>query len=83
MPRLVASACMRDGKIVTGKRHKDCVTAAVWDHGWTTPVWDFELGFVDEDGKFYTRKEANKFAVENGQIPESQRGDSLLSEDLW
>jgi len=50
MPRLVASACMRDGMIVTGKRHGDCSASAVLEHGWATPIRNFEMGFVDEDG---------------------------------
>ena len=38
-------------------------------------------GFVDEQGKFYTRKEAAIHAFECGQVKE--KWDSIVSEDLW
>jgi hypothetical protein len=40
-------------------------------------------GFVDEDGKFYDRKEAEVYARECGQHTKKNIGGPLTSEDLW
>lgn len=41
-------------------------------------------GFVDESGKFYTRREAALHAFECGQLPNDLKcPDSIISEDLW
>jgi hypothetical protein len=46
-------------------------------------------GFLDDTGKFLTRKEAYVVAKENGQLDRSKHppghydGDDLFSEDVW
>lgn len=49
-----------------------------------------EQGFIDRSGKFYTREEAAKHAIECGQVVEGKAnikhvfdGIRLYSEDLW
>lgn len=38
-------------------------------------------GFIDEYGKFYSRREAADHAYQCGQI--KNKADCLISEDLW
>lgn len=41
-------------------------------------------GFVDENGKFYNRKDAAQHAFKCGQLPNgTECPDILFSEDLW
>lgn len=43
-------------------------------------------GFMDEDGKFYTRRAAFVLASDNGQLKRREggyQGPELYSEDLW
>lgn len=45
-------------------------------------------GFLDDTGRFLTRKQAFRLASANGQIirptdPSTYQGDQLFSEDLW
>lgn len=80
--RLTFAAVMRDGEIITGKRHSDCIIKAVRYADWRPPVTQAEQGFVDEEGIFYTREDAVDIAVEASQISAGFKG-ILLSEDLW
>ena len=73
--------------VITGWRHSyifdSLATAGIYASTDKT-----EQGFVDEEGKFYTREEAYEHAVACGQI-EDERGFGetyavrLVSEDLW
>lgn len=82
MTKIVAAAIMRNGEIVTGKRHSDCIHEVV-ARGWARPIKQMEQGFVDENGKYYDRYEANKLAIESGQLDPSKADGPLISEDLW
>jgi hypothetical protein len=42
---------------------------------------EYILGFVDDRGEFYDRKQAGQHAFDCGQI--SELTDCLLSEDVW
>lgn len=49
-------------------------------------IGSFEQGFIDEDGRFYDRKQAAYHAWKAGQILLHRRSSSisiLTSEDLW
>jgi len=81
-PRLVASAVCRDGEVITALRHAECIRKAIL-RGWDQPVRSTEQGFVDEDGKYYSRKEAVAVAIASGQLPEALRKHILTSEYLW
>jgi len=79
---LVKSAVCRDGVIVTGKRHCDAIRNAV-EQGWKIPIMQSEQGFVDEEGNYYSRKEAMAVAIKSGMMDESSIDKTLYSEDLW
>lgn len=42
-----------------------------------------DQGFLDEDGKFLTREEAEVVARASGQLTKPIIGGELTSEDLW
>lgn len=79
---IVLAACKRYGVVYTGKRHAQIIKDMVDIHKCTPPIRQDEQGFVDEDGRFYTRLQAEEIAIETGQIPKDFRG-VLLSEHLW
>jgi len=84
MPRLVAAAVCRNGEVVTGRRHGDCMREAVLAHSWAKPVLGEETGFVDENGIYYSREDALVIAIDAGQVKlEDLRSGVLYSEDLW
>jgi hypothetical protein len=80
--KIVAAAVKRDGVIVTGRRHCDCIRDAIRKHDWDIPVREEEQGFVDEDGDFYRRSAAAQIAMANGQLPKDFN-KVLTSECLW
>ncbi len=66
-PYIVCAAMRQDGFVVTGARHFDVIMrATILALNKSTKGW--EQGFIDQFGKFYTRKEAWKVADKNGQI---------------
>jgi hypothetical protein len=74
---LINSAIKVNDKIYTGRRHSHIIQS---DYN-----VDFKQGiqgFVDENGKFYTRDEAKTYAFEIGQITKTI-SEILTSEDLW
>jgi len=76
------SAIKQDGKVFTGKRHHNIIKDMV-RLGIKTPI-NGEQGFVTDDGKFVSRKEAAKIALESGQIKKLKFNQkSLFSEDLY
>jgi hypothetical protein len=89
---IVAAAIMQNGCLFNGvpfkDRHHDII-----HHIETTlnirPVTG-KQGFIDQDEKFYTRKEAAIHAIECGQVVKGRAniehvfdGKRLYSEDLW
>lgn len=81
---ITQAAVRRNGDVVTGRRHGDCILVAV-RLGWDAPIMHDEQGFVDEDDNFYTRQEALEEAVRCGQLPKERLADprKLTSEELW
>lgn len=78
---LVLAAIKRGGRILTGKRHSDCINQAIAS-GWYKPITQEEQGFVDSCGNYYNRKYALNYAKIIGQVKEDHKGP-LFSEDLW
>lgn len=89
-PRIVCAAVRYpDGKMLVGPRHFDYTMLLQhqalkieFEEG------ESEKGFVDQEGKFYTRQEAWKLAEANGQIlyrPEAyeKQVGTLFSEHLY
>lgn len=70
-----------EGTVVTGKRHKDCLSL-----GFCMPI-HFSLkegevqGFLTSHRRFVTREEAARIAYIAGQIKEKK--ETLFSEDLY
>ena len=74
---------------ICGHRHGDCYkTIRQLDNKHTQ--WS-EVGFINHNGEFFTRKEAFKHALECGQINQNDKWfrednkipDELYSEDLY
>ena len=79
---IVSSAIMYpDGDVVTGRRHHNVIAQmaklGIMSKG------DCIQGFVDNTGRFYTRKEAMQLVLSNGQLKEPTGDEELYSEDLW
>lgn len=70
--------------VFIGRRHGEAIHVAV-TAGVPKPVTREMQGFVDEEGNFYTRKEARDHAVCSQQIryQEDRDGKGLVSEELW
>lgn len=78
---ITQAAIRKDGKIYTGRRHAEILfKAEKYGLGWAG-LKGAEQGFVDESGRFYTRKQAGIVAWKCGQMPRVKK--HLLSEDLW
>lgn len=89
-PRIVCAAVRYpDGKMLVGPRHLDYVMLLQFQAlKIQFEEKDATMGFVDQDGKFYTRQEAWKLAEANGQIlyripADQQHGGTLFSENLY
>ncbi len=90
MERIVSSAIRYrdirepDWKIVTGRRHADCV-AEFAEMGLRKAHRDpGEIqGFMTDTGRFVDRKEAMVIARAAGQLLAPVEKDYLLSEDVW
>ena len=74
MDPFIVSAAIRNKanqtQIVCGPRHGNCLNFVNrYQTVFPEPKSEnWEMGFVDQDGKFYTRQEAWKIADKNGQI---------------
>ena len=84
---IVCAAIRRDGHIVCGARHFDGIMRSqLAQMGQNAGVY-WEQGFIDNFGKFYTREEALKLALEMGQIRRTGGGfdlsKELFSENLY
>ncbi len=86
---ITSSAMLHEGRIFTGKRHGDCIKAAVAATG-VSPVTG-DGGFmadIEINGEvlevFMDRENAAKYAEKIGQRVRITGGkDTLYSEDLW
>lgn len=64
--RIVASAIQLDGVTYTGLRHHQII-GYLADAGFPTPIAG-EQGFIDNTGRFLSRKEAATLALKSGQV---------------
>lgn len=85
--KLVKAAISYNGKVYTGWRHSD-IRMSMFDQGIsqetiqsiTSDPWN--VGFITENGRFLTRKQALPYARMKKQI-DTIAGAELTSEDLW
>lgn len=72
--------------LLAGARHWDSVMRAHAER-YELPYTGWSQGFIDQYGKFYTRKEAVALVKENGQPIDWERnggsGNELYSEGLY
>lgn len=69
-----------DGNIFIGKQHADCFQKAHYLKIKMSPKAE-DQGFMTSEGRYVTRSEAAKIAMEAGQIHKETQ--LLFSEDLW
>lgn len=79
---IVQAAVRRGETIFAGRRHSDCIYQAI-RQGWEPPVLQSEQGFLDDQGKHYTRSEALIEALKCGQVSKDRLPVMLTSEELW
>lgn len=85
-PRIVCAANkFENGPLLIGARHFDQHMQVQMAYMGVKGSDPHVQGFIDQYGKFYTREEAWKVAVENGQIVRRCGGDEgmLFSENLY
>ncbi len=84
---IVCAAIKHDnGLILPSPRHFDRTCHALIDElGVKAKHSDWEQGFIDQHGRFYTREEAYAVAVKQGQIKRhcTYETDELYSENLY
>lgn len=90
---MITSSAIRlpDGSIWKGHRHHNILHDLKENNIPRSIVIQSEQGFVDQDGRFYNRKDAGKHAEECGQVKpghtqikhEYNPRLGLFSEDLW
>ena len=90
---IVCAACRLDEFIAAGPRHFDStmvlqVLARVRELGFDeTVIRDWEEGFIDQWGRFYTREDAMEIVKETGQRFDQERNGGsdtvLYSEGLY
>lgn len=75
------AAILLNEEIHTGRRHCNIIHGLAIK-GFKIPIKG-EQGFIDNNGNFWTRKEAAKIALNNGQIKELNWPPLLYTEDLY
>lgn len=76
-----AAKILSTGDVVVGESRKDRHDAVFYKYNLEDK--GFEFGFVDDTGRYLTRKEAAKHAYECGQLKKYVDGDIVMSEELW
>lgn len=69
------------GYVICGRRHHNCITSFSIMTQESIMDKEYEQGFLTEDDRFVSRKEAAEIAFKSGQIKEEL--ESLTSEDLY
>lgn len=88
LPNITHVAIKYDGKtysLPAPNRHHHIIRMIAEENGVGINGPD-EQGFLDETGRFLTRRAALALASANGQLkrkPGGYNGDELFSEDLW
>ena len=86
-PWIVCAACKTGDFIAAGPRHFDDTMHKQIDAAFDDIPTDWEQGFIDQYGEFYTREEAAKIVKENNQPFDAERNgpsDAVLySEGLY
>ena len=92
-PWIVCAACKLGDFVAAGPRHFDDtmrrqVEAYIAANGLSNDIWgDFDQGFVDQYGDFYSREEAVRIVLENKQPFDIERNGGgskwLFSEGLY
>jgi hypothetical protein len=80
---IVAAAVMKDGRVWTGRRHCNCISAIAKTDAALCPVLSVDQGFLTDTELFVTRDQAIGIAFMNGQLEEGWHKNVLTSEDLW
>ncbi len=78
---LTHAAILLNGKIYIGKRHYHCISQISREVAFGAAKKGTQ-GFIDEDGKFYTRAEGKQHVLKCKQ-PYIPLSSVLTSEDLW
>jgi len=81
---IVSSVVWHRGQMFFGKRHNDCIRAAVKETKIKPVIGD--QGFLTNDGKYLNRYEAAHYVKEINQPLHGRHkfdGIQLCSEDLW
>ena len=106
-PWIVCAANKYGDLIIAGARHHDSIMRSItakigggdWKKGFDILMGDNwkengsceEQGFIDQFGRFYTREDACRLAVQNGQMEAQRNGENcdylvgsiMCSEDLY
>lgn len=86
-PLIVCAAIqLVDGLIIPSARHFDMtMRLMIVETGRKERLGGARQGFIDQHGNFYTREDACKIALANGQIIKRVGGDegTLYSENLY
>lgn len=78
--KIKAAAIRRsDGIVSTGKHHAEIILASPSE---TCKKGSIQ-GFITNSNRFVNRQEAAKIAFKSKQIDEFEKGDILISEELW
>jgi len=81
---IVRAAIEKDGVVYVGQegqRHNHILCDESRPFGF---LKNGVQGFVDDNGRFYTRREAARHAFECGQLPHDKKCPEIIfSEDLW
>lgn len=83
---ICAANKLPNGVMLVGARHWDTIMRAQFRAmgGTNAPHSEIQQGFIDQRGNFYTRNQALKLCIKNGQIEKGKFSDTeLFSEDLY
>lgn len=86
-PWMVCAACKTGPWIVLGARHWDEIMRSQLDEDELRTSFDWDQGFIDQWGRFYTREEALVCVKDSGQPFNNERNGGhetqLFSEGLY
>lgn len=71
------------GRVICGFRHSNIIRLYYSLFEQPTRRETSVQGFLTSHNRFVNRLEANKIAMDSGQVPDNTEGDELISEDLY